>query len=188
MTDEATDHVEEHLRSVFPEGSITRVEVLRYGDDPAVEPGDTGIRVVLSRAGRPEGKDGDEETVRTFEEANRTAIRQLRNELPGAVGWVEFRPDRPAGAGQPRGPILRIKVGGPGGRAGSLDDVADELTPVMTRLGTADLATVDTLITAGIANSRAEVIRWALGRIRENPAYTELQARVHEIDELKAQF
>ena len=40
----------------------------------------------------------------------------------------------------------------------------------MTRLGPADLATVDTLITAGIAGSRAEVLRWAVGRIRENPA------------------
>jgi hypothetical protein len=46
---------------------------------------------------------------------------------------------------------------------------------------------VDTLITAGIANSRAEVLRWALGRIRE-PVYAQLQQRVHEINELKAQF
>ena len=52
----------------------------------------------------------------------------------------------------------------------------------------ADLATVDTLITAGIATSRAEIMRWALGRIREHPAYAQLQERVHEIDELKAQF
>ena len=52
----------------------------------------------------------------------------------------------------------------------------------------ADLATVDTLITAGIANSRAEVLRWAVGRIREHPAYAQLQERVHEIDQLKAQF
>jgi hypothetical protein len=63
-----------------------------------------------------------------------------------------------------------------------------KLTPVMTRLGPADLATVDTLITAGIANSRAEVLRWAVGRIREHPAYAQLQERVHEIDQLKAQF
>jgi hypothetical protein len=58
----------------------------------------------------------------------------------------------------------------------------------MTRLEPADLATVDTLLTAGIANSRAEVLRWAVGRIREHPAYARLQERVHEIDELKAQF
>ena len=41
---------------------------------------------------------------------------------------------------------------------------------------------------AGIASSRAEVLRWSVGRIREHPAYAQLQERVHEIDELKAQF
>jgi hypothetical protein len=67
-------------------------------------------------------------------------------------------------------------------------EAAGELTSVMTRLGPDDLATVDTLITAGIANSRAEVLRWAVARIREHPAYAQIQDRVHEIDELKAQF
>ncbi len=42
---------------------------------------------------------------------------------------------------------------------------------MMTRLGFADLAILDTLITAGMANNRAEAIRWALSRIREHPAY-----------------
>jgi hypothetical protein len=182
----ATDRIEEQLRSVFPEGAIERVQVLEYGDDPEVEPGETAVRVFISRADRPEGKDADEETVHAFEEANRAAIRKVREELPRFIGWVEFRPDRPSGAARPHGPILRI--GGRGGRAKTLDEVSEELTPVMTRLGPADLATVDTLITAGIANSRAEVLRWALGRIREHPAYAQLQQRVHEIDELKAQF
>ena len=65
---------------------------------------------------------------------------------------------------------------------------AEELTSVMTRLGNADLATVDMLITAGIASSRAEALRWAVGRIRDNPAYAQLQLRVNEINELKTQF
>jgi hypothetical protein len=64
----------------------------------------------------------------------------------------------------------------------------EQLTPVMTRLGTADLAAVDTLIAAGIAGSRAEILRWAISRIREHPAYAQLQDRVHEISQLKAQF
>jgi hypothetical protein len=58
----------------------------------------------------------------------------------------------------------------------------------MTRLSAADLATVDTLITAGIVNSRAEGLRWALGRLREHPAYAQLQQQIHESDELKTQF
>jgi hypothetical protein len=40
----------------------------------------------------------------------------------------------------------------------------------MVRLGSAGLATLDSLITAGIVNSRAEGLRWALSRIREHPS------------------
>ena len=64
----------------------------------------------------------------------------------------------------------------------------DQRTPVMTRLGPADLAAVDTLIAGGIGGSRAEILRWAVSRIREHPAYAQLQDRVHEINQLKAQF
>ncbi len=39
------------------------------------------------------------------------------------------------------------------------------------RLGPVGLETLDTLIMAGIAATRAEAIRWALDRIRERPAY-----------------
>ena len=40
----------------------------------------------------------------------------------------------------------------------------------------------------GIAGSRAEILRWAVGRIREHPAYAQIHGRVHEISKLKAQF
>jgi hypothetical protein len=59
---------------------------------------------------------------------------------------------------------------------------------VKTNLGPADLATVDALITAGIASTRAEVLRWAIGRIRENPAYTQVQQRAREVGKLKGRF
>ena len=62
------------------------------------------------------------------------------------------------------------------------------LTPVMARLGVTDLETLDTLIAAGIAGSRAEAVRWALARIRERPAFEQLRARTREIEELKSQF
>jgi hypothetical protein len=186
MEETAADRIEKQLRSVFPEGTIARVQVLEYGDDPEVEPGDTAVRVYIPRSDRPEGEEADEEIVRAFEEANRRLMKKLREILPRFIGWVEFRPDIPSGAARSHGPVL--KIGGRGGRAKTLDEVSEELTPVMTRLGPADLAIVDTLITAGIANSRAEVLRWTVGRIRENPAYAQLQERVHEINELKAQF
>ncbi len=74
----------------------------------------------------------------------------------------------------------------------ALDDQGEaadsDITHVMVRLKPPELEIVDTLITAGIANSRAEIVRWALGRIREHPAYAQIQERVREINELKAQF
>ena len=183
MAKPGTTGVEKHLRSVFPDGVISRVQVLEYGDDPAVEPGDVAVRIFLAR---PEGEDADEEILGSFEKANRERLKKLNDELPRVIAWVEFQPDSPDGAEKPPRHVLKI---GRGGRATKpLDEASEELTPVMTRLGPADLATVDTLITAGIASSRAEVLRWAVGRIRENPAYAQLQDRVREISELKARF
>ena len=177
--------VEKHLRSAFPDGAISRVQVLEYGDDPAVEPGDVAVRVFLARPDRPEGVEADEEILGSFEKASRERLKKLHDELPRSIAWVEFQPDSPDGAEKPRH-VLKI---GRGGRATKpLDEASEDLTPVMTRLGPADLATVDTLITAGIASSRAEVLRWAVGRIRENPAYAQIQDRVREINELKARF
>jgi hypothetical protein len=186
MAKPGTTRVEKHIRSIFPDGVISRVQVLEYGDDPAVEPGDVAVRVFLPQPEQPEGEDADEEILGSFEKANRERLKKLNDELPRFVAWLEFQPDSPDGAEKFHHHVLKI---GRGGRAlKPLDEASEELTPVMTRLGPADLATVDTLITAGIAGSRAEVLRWAVGRIRENPAYTQLQDRVREINELKAQF
>jgi Arc/MetJ-type ribon-helix-helix transcriptional regulator len=67
-----------------------------------------------------------------------------------------------------------------------------EFTHVMVRLKTAELDIVDTLIAAGIANNRAEAIRWALARIGERPAYEQLRERTREhtrdIERLKSEF
>jgi hypothetical protein len=180
-----TAGVEKHIRSVFPDGEISRVQVLEHGDDPAVEPGEVAVRVFLARPDQPEGEEPDEDILDAFEKANRERLRKLNEELPRVIAWVEFQADSPDGA-EPAHHVLKL---GRGGRdAKPLDEAAEELTPVMTRLGPADLATVDTLITAGIAGSRAEVLRWAVGRIRENPAYAQIQDRVREINELKAHF
>ena len=186
MTKPGTARVEKHVRSLFPDDVISRVQVLEYGDDPAVEPGDVAVRVFLPRPDQPGGGEADEEIVGSFEKANRERLKRLNDELPRVIAWVEFQADSPDGAEKRRRHVLKVGLGGRAAKP--LDDAAEELTPVMTRLGPADLATVDTLITAGIASSRAEVLRWALGRIRENPAYAQLQNRVREISELKTRF
>jgi hypothetical protein len=174
----AASGIEAQVRSAFPEGSIQEVQVLAYGDDPEIEPGQSAIRIVLDHTPRPEVESG-RGALHRFRTHNAEAVNRLRHELP-FIGWIEFR----LGGKDPtdgHGPRLRTsgeqRDSGPG-----------ELTSVMARLGQVDLATVDTLITAGIATSRAEVLRWALGRIRENPAYAQIQDRVREISELKAQF
>jgi hypothetical protein len=183
-----SDSVAVQLRSAFPEGTFTQVDVLEYGDDPSVEPGEIAIRAFVDRAGHPaETFQDDEKVMRAFEEANSQVITKLHRdgELP-AVAWVHLIPDtaerRAAGA------VLR---GFPSTFLGMRSDVTactPEFTEVRTRLAPADLAAVDALISAGIAASRAEVMRWAIGRIRENPAYTQIQDKVRDISELKAQL
>jgi hypothetical protein len=188
-------NVEETVRAAFPENSLERVEVLQYGDDPVIERGQIGIRVFVDQAPRPEVEKGGE-TLKQFYWANRKAVNKLRHELTD-FAMLEFRFGGEA-PGALHGPRFRSRFVDGRGRlhrapdAGAevepADEVLWELIPVTTRLGPADLATVDMLITAGIANSRAEVLRWAVARIREHPAYAQLQQRVSEISDLRAQF
>jgi hypothetical protein len=174
-----TDRIEQLVRSAFAEGEVDRVAVLEYGDDPEVGPGESAVRIFINLADQPKDKSGHA-TLHTFHEAHRTEINQVRELLRPVAWWVEYRTSGDAKRGGGR---LRNML-----REPEPAEVAGELTPVMTRLGPTDLATVDTLITAGIATSRAEVLRWAVARVREHPVYAQIQQRVNEISELKAQF
>jgi len=168
MENAVTERIEQQVRSAFPDGAIARVQVLQYGDDPEVEPGQTAMRVFFDWPGRSDGKKADPKTVHAFVVANSAALEVLRDELPSSIRWVEFRPESPAGAAGPHG--LAYRITDRGQRAAARDDVPEDFTPVMTRLGPADLATLDSLITAGIVTSRADGVRWAIGRLREHPA------------------
>ena len=105
-------NVEKHVRSLFPDGMISRVQVLEYGDDPAVEPGDVAVRVFLPRPDEPEGGEADEDVVGSFEKANRERLRKLNDELPRFIAWVEFQADSPDGAEKRRRHALKIGRGG----------------------------------------------------------------------------
>jgi hypothetical protein len=183
-----SDSVEAQFRSVFPEGTFTQVDVLGYGDDPDVEPGETAIRAFVDRAGRPaETWEDDEEVMQAFEEAHRQVITWLHRDgqIP-SIAWIQLIPD----TAERRAPGA-VLWGFPSISLGLRSDVADDapgFASVRTNLGPAELATVDALITAGIASSRADVMRWAIGRIRENPAYAQIQEKTREISELRAQF
>lgn len=76
MDESASGRAKELLRSTLPPGTVTRVQVLHYGDDPSVEPGASALRVYLDRAGRPLGVAEDKEIMAafTFAQASPTRI------------------------------------------------------------------------------------------------------------------
>ena len=170
----------------FPDAPISRIEVLKYGDDPEVEPGQLIARLVIDTPADAH------ERVRTFEAFHSQygdAFHELRRELDKLAADVLLQivaggePGSPGGITGPRIQQLsaRSEPCGPG-------PDGPELTPVMARLSREDVATLDTLITAGIASSRAEAVRWTLARIRERPAFEQLRAHTREIETLKSQF
>jgi hypothetical protein len=182
---------EDAVRARVPGTAIDRVELLQYGDIPEIEPGEVLGRAFLAL---PEGADPADLTVR------RQVLKEFRSANPGALvalskdfgqagfgeGLFAFEgpdpgPDRP-------GPLLHLRIKLSRGSSALGLGGGRPLTAVMARLDAADLETLDTLIAAGIAGSRAEAVRWALARIRERPAYERLRTRAREIEDLKSQF
>ena len=187
--DHLRQQFEEAVRTRFKDAPIESIEVLQYGDDPEIEPGQLLGRVVIDAQGATDegGKEERGQRLEAFHDAHRDAIRELRqemNKLPFRA-VLEFTVSGASPDEKRHGPKLKLAAGpgGPGGLGG-----AGPFTPVMARLAAEDLETLDMLITAGIASSRAEAVRWALARIRERPAYGQLRARTREIEELKSQF
>ena len=181
----------EHLaRNRFPDPAVQRVVLRQYGDEPAIEPGELLVRLVLEPAEgrRPDGTDDDALIIEEFSRDQAQAIHGFRVDLRVVppVAAVEFVIAGDGYSEEIPGPRMKI------GQAEAdvvLNRAAETpLVPIMARLGPADLETVDTLITAGIASSRAEAVRWALARIRDRPAYARLREHAREIEALKAEF
>ena len=143
MDKAVSESVEMQLRSAFPAGTFTRVDVLGYGDDPDVEPGETAIRAFVDRAGHAAGSwEDDEKVLQSFEQAHGQETKKLHHAgLLPSVAWVQFIPDSAERRSQ-RGALY----GFPSMFLGMRSDVADEaqgFASVRTRLGPADLSTVD---------------------------------------------
>ena len=177
MEPAAIEHIRQQIQDEvtkrFPGAPVMRTEVLQYGDDPVIEPGELLVRVIIHA---PEDRDGQQRAMEAFEQAHGPAIKRFWRDLPvqlRGVARLEFRTSDTGDC-----PLMLLETRGLEGGG---------LTPVMARLGPVDLETLDALITAGIANSRAEGVRWALSRLREDPAYARLQQQAHENDELKTQ-
>ena len=173
---------EEELKRQFGDGTVQKVEVLQYGDEPVIEPGQVMVRVILT----PTGEDPDE-TLHAFEKAHRAAIEDLRKKVARKmpfIGRVQFTLPAQRGERGERGhPVISMSIGPPDRTV-----TGRNLTPVMARLDPRDVEVLDALITAGIVPNRAEGVRWALTRIRERPAYPQLREHIGKIDELKAQL
>jgi hypothetical protein len=165
--------IDQEVRARFPDSAVRQAVLLQYGDDPEIEPGDLWVRVLLDEPDEPDDDWGP--VLTAFEQDNETAIEQFRGYLAAKLreiieveyvfcnNPVNFDGDGPRG-GMPV--------------AQRLSDISEwehgQATFVLVALGPAGLETVDTLIMAGIAATRAEAIRWAVDRVREGPAYRRL--------------
>jgi hypothetical protein len=163
-----SDSLRQRLLSAFPEGTFARVDVLGHGDDPAVEPGDTAIRVFVNLAGRPEEDWDSRDTLHEWAEANSEGIDKIHDGLLPSIAWIDFMPGTPERLAMP----ARPNWGGMSwlGKPPDPMESSPEFARVATLLGPADRATIDALIVAGVVASRAEALRWAVGRLREHPA------------------
>ena len=167
----------------FPGSAVQRVMVLQYGDEPMIEPGELLVRFIVEAA---DGQKAQEQALHAFEETHDDAFKQFRKDLSAELPnvWrMEARTSSDTGDG-PRMMLGSRRLDSLAARAAE----DGELTPVMARLGRVDLETLDALITAGIASSRAEAVRWSLARIRERTAYAQLRERAREIERLKTEF
>jgi hypothetical protein len=178
--------LESEANEVFP-GWIRRLELLQHDDAPWIEPGQLMPRLVFTDpADRLQDPQPDPrkaaKAARTFKLAVGPGLNQFRDTL--MERWPEIR-------------FIEVMIEDnrgqrTGGNVRFVEDVREaadgEFTHVMVRLKTPELDIVDTLIAAGIANNRAEAIRWALTRIRERPAYVQLRQHTRDIERLKSEF
>ena len=166
--------IDQEARARFSGTAVRQAVLLQYGDDPEIEPGDLWVRVLLDE---PDGPDDDWGPALTaFEQANETAIERFRGYLAvklREIMAVQYVFSNSPGTWDGEGPRGGMDV------AQRLSDISEwehgEATFVLAALGPAGLETVDTLIMAGIAATRAEAMRWAVDRVREGPAYRRLR-------------
>ena len=158
----AMDHLEqridEEVKKRFPGGAVQRVALLQYGDDPVIEPGELMVRVVLEAADGREAPGAGPPCVRGRARPRDQAVpARPGGQAPRgrAAGVPRQRRHRRWPPDIPRRQAPRL-TGGPRSRGRRADPGDGPARRV-------DLETLDALITAGIAASRAEAVRWARG-------------------------
>jgi hypothetical protein len=178
--------IDAEARERFPGGAVRQVVLLQYGDDPEIEPGDLWVRVLLAA----DGPDDYERSMQAFQHDHEAAMEEFAGHLAGKlreIRLVEFTPEKTVdrnGHGPRCHLVLAERLAD--ARAWELGERTQ--VDMHATLGRSGLETLDTLIMAGIADTRADAIRWALARIRERPAYERLRERIQEIDQLRNEF
>ncbi len=89
----------------FPGVPIERIEVLQYGDEPEIEPGQLLARVIIET---PDEEPERRQAFDAFHDGHREALHELRSELdrlPTRV-TLQFTTGMPA-SGQPR-PVIQL--------------------------------------------------------------------------------
>jgi hypothetical protein len=174
-TDRIQRMIDAEATERFPPDAVPRLVLLHYGDHPVIEPGELYLLVILDQ----DGATRDAWMAEHFDHLEDFRARRL----PEVKGFIVTTGARDS-AGLP--PPRIMQMAGISLLDPDEDEIARGLTRVQALLGSVDLATLDTLITAGIAASRAEGARWALARIRAQPAYTQLSERAREPGEPRA--
>lgn len=175
--DRIQHELEDEANKLFP-GAVRRADLLQHGDDPVAEPGEMVLRLVLIATPGEDGQLPEPHTV-----LKPPAMKQFRHELSQRLPEVRrIQILLEDAGGHPLKDQFMMKSGDDSRPADG------DFTPVMARLRPAELEIVDTLISAGIAANRADAVRWALARISERPAYTQLRQHTRDIERLKAEF
>jgi hypothetical protein len=184
--DDIEREIDAEARERFPGGAVRQAVLLQYGDDPEIEPGDLWVRVLLAS----DGPDDYERAVQAFQHDHGAAMEEFAGHLAQKlreIRLVEFTCEKTVdryGHGPRYHLLLSQRLAD--ARAWELGERTQ--VDMHTALGRSGLETVDTLIMAGIADTRAEAISWALARIRERPAFERLRERAREIDQLRTDF
>ena len=178
--------IDQEVRAHFPGTAVRQAVLLQYGDDPEIEPGDLWVRVLLAA----DGPEDYERSVREFQHDHEAAMDAFAGHLAGKlreIRLVEFTCEKTVDRNG-HGPRCHLLLGERLADARAWELGERTQVDMHATLGRSGLETVDTLIMAGIADTRAEAIGWALARIRERPAYERLRERVREIDRLRKDF
>ena len=160
--------IEAEAAERFPADAVPQLVLLQHGDHPVIEPGELYLRVILRHDGA---------TRDAWIEEHFDRLEEFRAQrLPEVKGFMVTSDVRASAGLQPTG---IMKMDG----ISLLDLEQDELAHGFARVavvGLVDVATLDALITGGIAASRAAAVRWSVDRIREQPAYATLRDRAGE--------